>query len=149
MIPSESWPCIISSPWVWPGLSDLLVMNRIYGVTFKIRYKKTLTFLLLALALLALMKRAACCELLYGKVHVPRNWGQHLAKSREGTKALSLTIFKELNPAHNHWVNFEVDSALVEPAALGNNLIATLWEILTQRVHVKHKIPDPQKLLRK
>lgn len=54
---------------------------------------------------------------------------QPLAKSQEGSEALSLTILKELDPANNPGVNLEADSAPVEPgetAAPANTLIAGL-----------------------
>ena len=77
--------------------------------------------------------------LLYKETHMSRNWGQPLANSHQGTKGLSSTAHRELNPANNtKWASKQVLPWL--------NLDHSV-EGRTQESHAQ--IPDPQKLLDK
>lgn len=119
MMPS-SWyfcPCVSPSSWVWDGVSDLLLTNRIQqrcwhatsNVKSLLRLSDSIS--LLRLLLLpgvphSLTLRKVSCHIVScdnSKAHMTRNW------------SLSQQPVKACSPPSAKWVSLEADPLLTEP----------------------------------
>lgn len=101
---------------MWPGPSDLLLMNRLWKMWWYVTSKFSLQqdgglgalFLLLS-CLFILME--ASCHVMCCPRRGPcgRNWGCPPANSQQRTEVLCPTALEELDPANSHVNDLEVD----------------------------------------
>lgn len=147
-----SYPCVILSPWVFMGLCDLILTNRMWQKWWDVCHYVYVTLFHKPVIFISWGDTLPCW--LWGNKQ--SRWeSPHGEKLRATCRQQAARSRLEGGYTTRDWMlpphEFERRSFLIwakdETTALANVTVAAMWEILKQRTQLSHaETLDPQKL---